>query len=408
MTVFIPQLPRPGAFEETHSIVNAWFKAQLALYAEALRTLWSPWECPADMLDELAWAWSVDFWREWWPEFRKRQVIAESRAFHRLKSTIAADRMACRYADAELISYHLPRDGFAVAEDVSPEAYQAWIGGLPEIRIWPLPPRPAVWEPLGGALGEDPAYVAEEPLVEARYAELVRGDRAIPLVVSGETYGPDGEALDEIERVSVPMEPLETAGVDTFAFGDVPLGANPVSRRVFSFRWRPASRDPFDLVPGVPSLVPVEARPRRVPILRPYEDHLLVVGDAPMESALDFEPGREDYYLALKVADGTGPSGPEPGPGAVGVDRLARAPYTKELSILISRPPSEAFPFTGWELAADPQPIVDDLLEAVASAQGFRDEVTVDLNVLRPLKVADLATVTATTKIGEYRLMTRR
>lgn len=408
MTIFVPQLPRPAPFEETHSIVNARFKAQLAAYAEGLRTLWSPWDCPEHMLDELAWAWSIDFWRSWWSVDRKRLVIAESPAFHRLKSTIAADRMACRYADAELISYHLPRDGFAIAGEASPEAYQEWIGGLPEIRIHPLPPRSHMWEPMGGALDEDPAYVAEEPLVQARYAELVRGDRSVALVVSGETYGPDGEALDEIERVSVPIEPIETAGVDTFASTDVPLGGDPFSRRIFSFRWQPTSRDPFDLVPGVPSLVPVETRPRKVPILQPHQDHLAAVDETPMDSVLGSEPGRESHYLALKVADGTGPSGPDPGPGAVGVDRLTRAPYTKELSILISRPPTEAAPFTSWELAPDPQPVVDDLLDAVASAQGFRDEVSVDLNVLRPLTVADLATVIATTRIGEYRLMTRR
>lgn len=374
-----------------------------------VESLWDPWTCPADLLPLLAWAWSVDYWRDWWPEHRKRQVIAESPYYHDMKGTIVADRMACGYADAELISYHLPRDGFAVAEDVSPEDYAAWMAALPEIRIHPLPPRPNEWEPLGGAVDLDPVFVAGSPIVEARRAELVRGDRSVPMFVGGETIGPDGIALDEIERVSTLEPPIETMAVDLFSMSDVPLGDVPASRRIFSFRWRASSRDPFDLVPGVPSLVPAEARPRKVPIARPYEDHVLVVGETPATSALSAIPAREDYYLALRVADGTGPSGPMPAPGAVGIDRLSRPTYTKELAVLLLRPPADAFPFgDARELGPDPQPIVDDLLEAIASAQVARDEVTVDINVLRPLTVADLATINANTKTGEYRLMIRR
>ncbi len=376
--------------------------------AQVIQTLWDPWDCPEEVLPLLAWAWSVDYWRDWWPVERKRQVIAESPAFHRAKSTIVADRMACAYADAELISYHIPRDGFSVAEDATPEAYEAWIGRLPEIRIWPLPPRAAEWEPLGGAVDLDPAFAGGLPVPEARRAELVQGAHVLNLVVSGEAFGPEGKALDEIERVALPTPPLEVAGVDTFAIGDVPIGSTPQSRRVFSFNWRPTSRDPFDLVPGVPSLIPVEARPRKVAIPQPYDEDLLIVGETQVDSALGVEPGREAWYLALKVADGTGPSGPQPGPGAVGFDRLSRGAYTKELSVLVKRPPTEVFPFSSMEVGPDPQPVVDDLLESIASAQGFRDEVTVDFNVLRRLTVADLATVTATTRIGEYRLMTRR
>ena len=136
-------------------------------------SLWDPWTCPAAVLPVLAWAWSVDYWRDWWPEARQRQVIAESRAFHQLKSTIAADRMACGYADAELISYHLPRDGFAVGAMPTPQAYDAWVNGLPEIRIYPLPPRATgAVRPLGGAVGRDPVYRGA-PLDRARRQRFV-------------------------------------------------------------------------------------------------------------------------------------------------------------------------------------------------------------------------------------------
>ncbi|MCO5083401.1 MAG: phage tail protein I [Rhizobiaceae bacterium] len=377
MTVFVPQLPRPAAFEHTHSLVNAWFKAQLALYAETLRTLWSPWDCPVDMLDELAWAWSVDFWRDEWMEFRKRQVIAESRAFHRLKSTIAADRMACRYADAELISYHLPRDGFAIGRGVTPEAFERWVAGLPEIRVYQLPPR-----------------------------ENRQGDRIVPLVVSGETTGTDGETLSDIERVSVPKPPAATLAVGRGPFS-LPIGKAPSTRRVFSFRWRPTSRDPFDLVPGVPSLIPVEATPRKVGLFRPHRPWRFVVGRTPVTGSFGY-PRPDDWYLALRVADGSGPSGTRPRSGAIGRDRLPRERYSKELAVLLTRPARRGFPFASARIVPSPDAKVADMLEAIASAQALRDQVAVNFNVYRPLTVADLDTVTDETRVGDYRLMTRR
>lgn len=48
-----------------------------------IRTLWNPWECPADFLPYLAWAVDVVWWRHDWPEATKRQVIADSLKVHR-------------------------------------------------------------------------------------------------------------------------------------------------------------------------------------------------------------------------------------------------------------------------------------------------------------------------------------
>jgi len=57
-----------------------------------LRTLWSPWNCPAHLLPYLAASWSVDRWDNQWPEATKRQVIANSYFVHSRKGTIGAIR----------------------------------------------------------------------------------------------------------------------------------------------------------------------------------------------------------------------------------------------------------------------------------------------------------------------------
>ncbi len=381
-----------------------------------LRTLWDPWTCAEAELPILAWAWSVDIWDETWPVDRKRKVIAESIAFHRAKGTVTADRMACGYVDAELISYHLPRDGFVISPGVSADRYAQWVASLPELRIYPLGPRPsrlrqtepdaiAVYPPLT-AVGRSPVFRSGQ-MRRARRAELRQGDRVTDLVVSGETHSPDGIVLSEIERVSVPQPVRRTLSVGRGPVSN-PLGRRPSSRRVFSFDWLPSSADPFDLTPGVPSLIPVETTPRKVPIPQPYHGHRLIIGRTPVRSTIAPSPARDAYYLALHVADGTGPSGSRPRQGAVGRDRLPRAKYTKELSVLLARPRRRGWPYSGGRIVPDPAVKADRVLNALASAQAARDRVFVNFNTVRDLTVADLRFVDAETRVGETRLVARR
>lgn len=58
----------------------------------ALRTLYNPDTCPAHLLYQLAWAWSVDRWDETWSEAVKRSVIRSAFYIHAHKGTIGALR----------------------------------------------------------------------------------------------------------------------------------------------------------------------------------------------------------------------------------------------------------------------------------------------------------------------------
>ncbi|MFW3895945.1 phage tail protein I [Pseudomonas bharatica] len=57
-----------------------------------LRTLYNPATCPAHLLHQLAWAWSVDRWDENWSEAVKRSVIRSAFYVHSRKGTIGALR----------------------------------------------------------------------------------------------------------------------------------------------------------------------------------------------------------------------------------------------------------------------------------------------------------------------------
>jgi phage tail P2-like protein len=55
-----------------------------------IETIWDAWRCPTVLLPWLAWAVSVDIWDDAWPETVKRQAIADSPDYHRIKGTVQA------------------------------------------------------------------------------------------------------------------------------------------------------------------------------------------------------------------------------------------------------------------------------------------------------------------------------
>lgn len=69
-------------------------RSQIYPIAHPIRNLWNPRTCPSHLLPYLAWAVSVDYWDDKWPEAVKRDVIAASYRIHRQKGTIAALKAA--------------------------------------------------------------------------------------------------------------------------------------------------------------------------------------------------------------------------------------------------------------------------------------------------------------------------
>ena len=57
-----------------------------------LPSLWNPHTCPASLLPWLAWTLSADEWDSTWPESRKRELVAQSFAIHRVKGTVGSIR----------------------------------------------------------------------------------------------------------------------------------------------------------------------------------------------------------------------------------------------------------------------------------------------------------------------------
>jgi len=65
---------------------------------EVIETIWDAWRCPSPLLPWLAWAVSVDVWDDGWAEPVKRQAIADSPDYHRIKGTVQAVNAALALA----------------------------------------------------------------------------------------------------------------------------------------------------------------------------------------------------------------------------------------------------------------------------------------------------------------------
>ena len=72
-----------------------------------IASIWDAWRCPAEILDWLGWAMSVDAWDGGWSEIVKRRAIADSPAYHRRKGTRGSidDVLALSGVEAEFVEW---------------------------------------------------------------------------------------------------------------------------------------------------------------------------------------------------------------------------------------------------------------------------------------------------------------
>ncbi|SDK40250.1 phage tail protein I [Bradyrhizobium ottawaense] len=109
----------------------------LDLDIDRLRRLWDPYRCHIDDLPYLAWSFSVDIWDPHWTEAKKRQVVANAVAHHRIKGTKAG--MA---AYLDLVGSNLrdlivpPARGYRIPA-MTNESFMSWLLHLPQIRVYP-------------------------------------------------------------------------------------------------------------------------------------------------------------------------------------------------------------------------------------------------------------------------------
>lgn len=95
-----------------------------------------PFEVPLAFLPHLAWEMSVDFWKTDWPEWRKRRIVANSVALHRIKGTLPALKLAASLIGGEVVEAVIPpQKAFALAPR-TPEQKRAYLARFAQLRVY--------------------------------------------------------------------------------------------------------------------------------------------------------------------------------------------------------------------------------------------------------------------------------
>lgn len=377
-----------GALERAISAAIAERLPELALLAELIRTLWDPWKVPAAQLKLLAWAWSVDVYEEWWPEPRKRRTIAESRLFHRRKTTVAGIRMSLGYRDAGLVRANLPRHGFFCDVAVTAADQAGWLAALPEIRIFDPAPLLLARPPVG-FVGQ--SLFARGDARLARRAALLRDGIETPLRVI-----PLADPTRQGERLVLPIPRLPCGIVDRG--GRMIVAPNDLGIRTLAVRL--GSGDTFERPAATPGEAGTFVQSRR----RQVDGARTVFTPAGAGGRRTVAPGAITRgYVSLRFSDEPGRRAARAPLNVVGRSRVMRAPFTANYLVEWARriPRSRLQP--GRRVSARSEPTVLRLMQAIVSAQAARDVNTITLSATRRLTYADLRSVKSGTRYGDRR-----
>lgn len=368
------------------SLVNAERFDAMRTKPGILATLWDAWSCPAGELKFLAWAFSVDYWNDAWPEARKRRVVAEALSYHRAKTTPRGVRMALGYRDAELAAYHLPRHGFFVDPGVDPGDTARWLATLPEIRIidaapFTLPGPPRRFVGLN--------CIARDDARLARTAVLIEHGTTTPLSIA-----PSG--ADEKIRAPISKQNVIIAGragsryVAPSDLGDIVLAIRPVGSGRNDFV-RPAA------TPGDAGAIVAAQRKLAesgfavfTPVCGCKGGRFIVAPQAVARSYLSLRLSRQPGRIAARAPL-----------NVVGRSRVPRPAFTAAWTVDWSRQLPRSHIPQGRKVFASPEPVVAGLRQAIQDASAARDRNALSLNATTRLTFADIRAIKAGTTFGQ-------
>lgn len=198
MTNLVSLIPTTSPVLLAASLTNA---ERRPLPAHLIKDVTDPWRCPAELLGYLAYAHSVDIWKEDWPEQKKRQVIANSFKLHRSKTTIAGIRAHLALVDARLLHVVRPPASGFYFPAVTDEARREWLARLPQIRIRPFTVR-------SDARGR---YFFKGPYGFCHYGHAFQRNNR-----GSEIYGRKASLYDQGQEAPIKLERFAPLGADPY------------------------------------------------------------------------------------------------------------------------------------------------------------------------------------------------
>lgn len=404
-------LPRNRTdFEKAVETVNA---ERYPLPAHLVKAVWSPDNCPSDLLGYLAEQLSVDVWEDSWPDVKKREVCRNALLLHRLKTTPAGIRAHVALTGATVLKIIRPPARGSLRGAMTEEMRLAWLDSLPQVRIYPFARKTFALErhfangkgvskqfhsarPVRAygmgietddgtvILGyETRALVTDEPLVVHGFLRTSRGKQ---LYGRRATYYDRGEEFDVtlsgdesniVERVMLRRERVDRVWHGFGFQGRGYLSASDAASNVVSIR---ASDDAesFAIERGVE---PVDVRPQRIAQQRIAPDARAFGGRHRPGTFLLPTYAPLLIYDRIALNDPTRIGARRKVLSWHGRGRFGIEPYTAEIKIRVpmlrKKRTSGRWHGVGYRKGADMSPLWK-ATQAVRVSKAFRDTVRID------------------------------
>jgi hypothetical protein len=233
----------------------------LGLDTDRLRRLWDPYLCHIDDLPYLAWSFSVDIWDPDWPEMKKRRVVANAVAHHRIKGTKAGMATYLDLVDASLKKLVVPpARGYRIPAMTNDE-FQSWLSQLTQIRLYPY----LIRTDAGPRDFRMPAYCFRNdnfrepsigPNIYGRRAMVYKQGAEVPVRLEAMTEL-GGQAVERVFFGDVTKRDFHSHGFRGHHFYEVSTAAD----NIVTVRITPEASDLVSVTPG---LTPQDVKPVQI------------------------------------------------------------------------------------------------------------------------------------------------
>lgn len=401
-------VPDPTPWEAALSLTSA---ERRPIDADLVRRVFDEDDCPFELLPYLAAHSGVRLWYEDWSEFRKRSMIAETIRLRRQEGTLSGIKGYLGYVDATVRRVVKPPAKIFLVGGVTEEQREAYVAGLPQIRIYPFDTR-SIARTSATFIVPGQAGLGRR-FVRASRGSVLYGRRAT-LQLPGESErtasvtivdGLDGVAA---ERVGLPM----TVGRERIYLGRGFIGvghlrASRAAANLVTIRLADGAASSFSAVSG---LAVQDVRPVRIFAGRslPRARAFLARGHAPLgHRFLRESDGPRLIYdrVSLLPPRAAAPILGRGGRSYLGRSRFGIRPWTAELlvEVAMSRP--------RWRMGvgrtshvgraflrpSDLEP-VRRLGIAIATAKSADDTILTSTEVYRTVRLGDAR------RLGTFRL----
>lgn len=379
----------------------------LALDTDRLRRLWDPFRCHIDDLPYLAWSFSADIWDTTWPEAKKRKVVADAIAHHRLKGTKAGMATYLDLVDCNLDDLIVPpARGYRIPAMTNDE-FMSWLVHLPQIRIYPF----VIRDPAGPRDFRMPTYTFRNdnfreksigPNIYGRKASIYKnGVEAFVKLEAMTEFG--GQAVERVYFGDFARRDYHTDGFRGHKFYEL----TDATDNIVTVRISQAASDLVSLTPG---LTPQDVKPVQI-----AEKHIVQPATTFRAYNASFRGNgnfRRETDAAHWIYDRVALHNKADLPSGLsaksyrGHMRYGIPAYTAQATVSVPLVRSNAQGFggrfrNGFRVPTDMKKL-DDACGAIVTAKPLRDTVLVDTVTHRVVRLKDRRKL-GTFKLGEIR-----